>query len=53
MPGRYGSDRKTIHGLEIIDIRPEENIILVKGAVPGHRHAIVMINKMATQAKAD
>lgn len=46
MPGRYGSERQTVHGLEIIDIRVEENIILVKGAVPGHRRAFIMITKM-------
>ena len=45
MPGRYGSDRKTIRNLEVIDVRPEENLILVKGAIPGHREAFVMIRK--------
>ena len=45
MPGRYGTDRKTIKGLEIVDIRPEQNLILIKGAVPGHRQATVMIRK--------
>lgn len=46
LPGRYGVDRKTIRNLEIVDIRPEENLILVKGAVPGHREALVMIKKL-------
>jgi len=45
MPGRYGSERKTIKGLEIVDIRPEENLILIKGSVPGHSQATVVINK--------
>lgn len=45
MPGRYGTDRKTIRNLEVIDVRPEENLILVKGAIPGHRDALVMIRK--------
>lgn len=45
LPGRYGSDRKTVKGLEIIDIRPEENLILIKGSVPGHSQATVVINK--------
>lgn len=46
MPGHYGTDRKTIRNLEIIDIRPENNLILVKGAVPGHTEALVMIKKL-------
>lgn len=45
MPGRYGVDRKTIRNLQIIDIRPEDNLILIRGAIPGHRDALVMIRK--------
>jgi large subunit ribosomal protein L3 len=45
LPGQYGNDRKTIKNLEIIDIRPEENLIMVKGAVPGFRTGIVTIQK--------
>ncbi len=46
MPGQYGNHRKTIRNLEVVDIRPEDNLIMVKGAVPGHRDAIVMVNKL-------
>ena len=53
MPGRYGAEQRTIQGLEVIEVRSEENIILVKGAVPGHRQALVMINKAAKQVKSD
>ena len=35
MPGHYGNDRRTIRNLEIIDIRSDDNLILLKGAVPG------------------
>jgi large subunit ribosomal protein L3 len=45
MPGHYGNERQTTRNLEIVDIRPSENLIMVKGAVPGHRHALVMIKK--------
>lgn len=45
MPGHYGNERQTMRNLEIVDIRPEENLILVKGAVPGHRSALVTIRK--------
>jgi large subunit ribosomal protein L3 len=45
MPGQYGHEKKTARNLEIVDIRAEENLILVKGAVPGHRSALVTIRK--------
>ena len=45
MPGRYGNDRKTIRNLEIVDIRPEDNVILLKGAVPGAESGLMAVNK--------
>jgi len=35
MAGRMGSDRITVKGLEIININEEDNILAIKGAVPG------------------
>jgi large subunit ribosomal protein L3 len=46
MPGQYGNDRKTIRNLEIIDIRTDDNLILVKGAVPGAESGLVSVNKL-------
>ena len=46
MPGHYGNHRKSIRNLEIVDIRPDQNLVLIKGAVPGHRDALVMVNKL-------
>jgi large subunit ribosomal protein L3 len=46
MPGHYGNERQTTRNLEIVDIRPDQNLIMVKGAVPGHRDAHVMIKKL-------
>jgi large subunit ribosomal protein L3 len=45
LPGHYGNDRRTIRNLEIIDIRSEDNLILVKGAVPGAASGLVTVNK--------
>jgi large subunit ribosomal protein L3 len=45
LPGHYGVDRKTVRNLEIVDIRPDQNLILVKGAVPGSKSGMVQINK--------
>ncbi len=46
MPGQYGVDTKTVRNLEIVDIRTEENLILLKGPIPGCRSGIVTINKV-------
>lgn len=46
MPGQYGNTRKTAKNLEVVDIRPEDNLILVKGAVPGFTSGLVMVNKL-------
>lgn len=46
MPGRFGVDRTTVKNLVVMDIRPEYNVILVKGAVPGHNMGIVEIKKV-------
>lgn len=45
MPGHYGNEKKTIKNLEIIDIRPDENLLLIKGAIPGATSALVTIVK--------
>ena len=52
LPGHYGTARKTVKNLEIVDIRPEENLILIKGPVPGHRDAIVLLNKLRFAPKS-
>ncbi len=43
MPGRMGGKRKTIKNSLIVDIRPEENILLVKGGVAGAINQMVMV----------
>lgn len=41
LPGRYGNTRQTVKNLEIVDIRPDENLLLLKGAVPGAKDSIL------------
>ncbi len=45
MPGQYGNTRKTVRNLKIVDIRLEQNLMLIKGAVPGSGHGLVEIKK--------
>ena len=43
MPGQEGNAQRTTVNLEIVDVRPEDNLILVKGAVPGPAGSTVVI----------
>lgn len=43
MPGRKGPDRKTILGLQILDIDTKNNLLLIKGSVPGVKGRLVEI----------
>ena len=45
MAGQMGNSRVTIENLEILKVLPEEGLLVVKGAVPGHKGASVIIRK--------
>lgn len=45
MGGRMGSQKTSVRNLNVVKIIPEENIILVSGAVPGSVNSIIEINK--------
>lgn len=49
MPGHMGVDKRTVQNLQIVDIRPEENLLLIKGAVPGSKTGILEIKKRKFQ----
>jgi large subunit ribosomal protein L3 len=43
MPGRTGSDRISVKNLEVVKIDSKNNIIALKGAVPGRRGTLLEI----------
>ncbi|MDH3975975.1 MAG: 50S ribosomal protein L3 [Deltaproteobacteria bacterium] len=45
MAGRMGGERVTVQNLSIAKVRAEENILLIKGAVPGHNKGLLVIKK--------
>lgn len=47
MAGHMGDRRVTYKNLEIVDIRLEDNVILVKGQVPGAKGSLVMVRKQS------
>lgn len=45
MAGRMGGDQVTIHNLQIFEIDEENNILSLKGAIPGKRGSLILIKK--------
>lgn len=45
LPGQLGNKRTTVLNLKVVDVRPEENLILVHGAVPGAKNGIVIVRR--------
>ncbi len=45
MPGHMGSDRVTVQGLRVIHVDLDNNVLLLKGAVPGAKNGYVSINR--------
>lgn len=45
MAGRMGGERVTIKNLEVVDIIPDQNLILIKGSVPGAQNSLLEIEK--------
>jgi len=46
MPGHMGTDRETVKNLTIVDIKHEDNLLLVKGPVPGFKTGILEVRKV-------
>ena len=44
LPGHYGNDHITVQNLTIVGMEPEANVLLVKGAVPGHADGVLFVN---------
>lgn len=45
MPGRLGNERVTISNLEVVQANPEQNLLLIKGAIPGVNGSLVYIKE--------
>ena len=51
MPGHMGSKQITIQNLEVVRVDAEKNLLLVKGAVPGPKKALVTIKETVKSGK--
>ncbi len=46
MAGRLGGEGVTMKNMEILDVKPEERLLVVKGSVPGSRSSLVLIESV-------
>jgi large subunit ribosomal protein L3 len=47
MPGHMGAERVTVLGLKVVDVDPDKNLLILRGAVPGPRGGLVSIREAA------
>lgn len=45
MPGQMGNVKVTVQGLQIVRVDSADNLLLIKGAIPGHKNNIVIIKQ--------
>jgi large subunit ribosomal protein L3 len=43
MPGRHGQYRRTVQNLKVVQVREEDGVVLISGAVPGHKGSYVVV----------
>lgn len=45
LPGHMGSEQVTVQGLEIIEVRREDNMLFIRGAVPGSTGTLLLLRR--------
>lgn len=50
MPGHMGHRRITVQNLKVVGVRDDDNVILVRGAIPGPNGSIVLVRKALKKA---
>lgn len=51
MAGHMGTDRVTVQNLEVIEVDKANNLIIVKGCVPGHKNAFLVVREARKRPK--
>lgn len=52
LPGRMGGNRRTVLNLQVVRVMPEQNLLVVRGAVPGPTGSLVLVRKSVKLTKA-
>lgn len=51
MPGRMGGVRRTVQGLRVVKVDPEQNLLLISGSIPGRKGSLVFIKETVKAKK--
>jgi len=43
MPGQHGNRKVTVQNIRVLDVKEDQNLILLKGGIPGSRHGLILI----------
>lgn len=46
LPGHMGSKRITVKNLKVVAVKPEANLLFIKGALPGPNGSLLIVNKV-------
>jgi len=52
LPGRMGGERRTVLNVRVVRVLPEQNLVLVRGAIPGSNGGLVLLRKSVKTTKA-
>jgi len=50
MPGHHGNRKVTVQNIKVLDVKEDQNLILLRGGIPGSRHGLILI-RSATKKK--
>jgi len=45
LPGHMGNKRRTVQNLEVVGVRKQDNLLLIRGAIPGSKGSLVIVKK--------
>lgn len=51
MAGQWGNERASVQNLEVVDVRAEDHVLLVKGSVPGPKRGVVVVRRSVKGGK--
>ena len=51
MPGQFGNTRKTVQGLQVVKVDPDQHLVFIRGSVPGPNGGLVQLRHSVKGAK--
>ncbi len=51
LPGHMGNKKRTVQNLEVVGVRKEDNLLLIRGAIPGSKGSLVYVKKAVKAGK--